>query len=86
MLSIKKAPNQAKDLIKMVLLRKDYGWFLIELSIFDFTSNFTCPDLQKVSVFELSWSTIVINEKSSLSSKTPNKHGECYSGWIMDGF
>ena len=29
-----------------VLLWKDYGWFLIELSIFDFWSNFTGPDLQ----------------------------------------
>ena len=69
-----------------VLLRKDYGWFLIELSIFDFTSNFTCPDLQNVSVFELSWSKIVIHQKSSQSSKRPNKHGECYSEWIMHDF
>ena len=29
-----------------VLLWKDYGWFLMELSIFDFSSNFTGPDLQ----------------------------------------
>ena len=29
-----------------VLLWKDYGWFLIELSIFDFSSNFTSPDMQ----------------------------------------
>ena len=29
-----------------VLLWKDYGWFLIGLSIFNFSSNFTCPDLQ----------------------------------------
>ena len=29
-----------------VLLWKDYGWFLIELLIFDFFSNFTGPDLQ----------------------------------------
>ena len=29
-----------------VLLRKDYGCFLIELSIFNFWSNFTGPDLQ----------------------------------------
>ena len=29
-----------------VLLWKNYGWFLIELSIFDFSSNFTGPDLQ----------------------------------------
>ena len=124
-LSMKKAPNQAKDLIKMVsvtpdgfwmvsdrifnscffvkfhrsgsaiifsfsnimehvsypsrkllikpktssrwwvLLRKDYGWFLIELSIFNFSSNFTGPDLQKFSVFELLWSTLVIHQKSS---------------------
>ena len=29
-----------------VFLWKDYGWFLIELSIFNFSSNFTSPDLQ----------------------------------------
>ena len=29
-----------------VLLWKNYGWFLIKLSIFDFSSNFTGPDLQ----------------------------------------
>ena len=52
-----------------VLLQKDYGWFLIELSIFDFTSNFTCPDLQKVSVFELSWSTLVIHQKAPSQAK-----------------
>ena len=45
-----------------VLLRKDYGWFLIELSIFDFSSNFTGPDLQKV--FQLS-GVHFIHQKSS---------------------
>ena len=29
-----------------VFLWKDYGWFLIELSIFNFSSNFTGPDLE----------------------------------------
>ena len=29
-----------------VSLWKDYGWFLIELSIFDFSSKFTGPDQQ----------------------------------------
>ena len=29
-----------------VLLWKDYGWFLIKLLIFNFSSNFTGPDLQ----------------------------------------
>ena len=29
-----------------VFLSKDYGWFLIELSIFNFSSNFTGPDLE----------------------------------------
>ena len=42
---------------------KGYGWFLIELSIFDFSSNFRVQDLQKFSVFELSWSTLVIIKK-----------------------
>ena len=31
----------------LVLLWKDYRWFLTELSIFDFQSNFTGPDLQE---------------------------------------
>ena len=52
-----------------VLLRKDYGWFLMELSIFDFSSNFTGPDLQKFSIFELSWSTLLIHHKSSNQAK-----------------
>ena len=49
-----------------VLSWKDYGWFLIELSIFDFSSNFTGPDLQKFSVFELSRNMLVINQKRFL--------------------
>ena len=69
-----------------MLLRKDYGWFHIELQFFDFQSNFIGPYLQKFSVFELSWSTLVIYQKRSQSSKRPNKHGQCYSGWIMHGF
>ena len=48
-----------------VFLRMDYGWFLIELSNFDFSSHLTGPDLQKFSVFELSWSPLVIHQKSS---------------------
>ena len=43
------------------LLWKDYGWILIELLIFNFSLNFTGPDLQKFSVLELSWSMLVIN-------------------------
>ena len=31
---------------RWMLLWNDYGWFLIELSIFSFSSNFTSPDLQ----------------------------------------
>ena len=67
-------------------LWKDYGWFLTELSIFDFPLNFTGPDLQEFSVFELSWSMLVIHQKSSQSSKRPHQDGECHSGRIMDGF
>ena len=44
---------------------KDFGWFQIELLIFDFSSNFTVPDLEKFLVFELSRSMLVINQKSS---------------------
>ena len=36
-----------------VFLWKYYGWFLLELLIFDFSSNFTDPDMQHSSVFEL---------------------------------
>ena len=49
-----------------VLLWKDFGWFQIELSIFDFLSNFTGPDLQKFSVFELSRRRLVIYRKGFL--------------------
>ena len=68
--------NQKRFLIKprliwtssrwWVLLWMDFGWFQIELSIFDFLSNFTGPDLQKFSVFELSRSMLVINQKRFL--------------------
>ena len=68
----------------LVLLWKDYGWFLKELSIFDFPSIFTGPDLQKFSVFELSWSMLVVHQRSSQSSKRPRQVGECHSGRIMD--
>ena len=48
-----------------VLLWKDYGWFLIELSIFDFSSNFIGPDLQYFSVLELSQSMFFMHRKIS---------------------
>ena len=48
-----------------VLLWKDYGCFLIELSIFNFSSNFTGPDLQLFSVCELRRSMLVMEQKSS---------------------
>jgi len=48
-----------------VLLWKDYGCFLIELPIFNFSSHFTGPDLQYFWVFELSCSMLVIHQKSS---------------------
>ena len=42
----KKLLMASKDLINMVsVFWKDYGHFLIELSIFDFFSDFTAPDL-----------------------------------------
>ena len=67
-------------------LRRNYGWILKELLIFDFPSNFTGPDLQEFSVFELSWSMLVIHQQSSQSSKRPHQDGECHSGEIMAGF
>ena len=48
-----------------ILLWKDYGCFLIELSILNFLSNFTGPDLQQFSVFELSRSMLFMHQKSS---------------------
>ena len=48
-----------------VLLWKDYVWFLIELSIFDFSSNFTGRDMQYFSGFQLSQSMLVIHQKCS---------------------
>ena len=52
-----------------VLLWKDYGWFLIELSIFDFSSNLTGPDLQYLSASELSQSMLVIHQKHPNQAK-----------------
>ena len=65
-LSIKKPPNQAKDLIKMVSVTPE-GLWMISYRIVDvrFFVKFHMPDLQKFSVFELSWSTLVIHQKSS---------------------
>ena len=53
---------------RWVLLWKDFGWFQIELLIFNFSSNFTGPDLKKFSVFELSCSIV-----SYQSNKVPNQ-------------
>ena len=49
-----------------VLLRKDYGWFVIELSIFDFSSNFTGPDLQKFSGFFTNMEYMIYSSKKLL--------------------
>ena len=57
--------KQQTSLTWWVLLWKDYGWFLTEFSIFNFSSNFTGPDLQKFSVFELSQNILVMHQKSS---------------------
>ena len=47
----------------------NYGWFLIELSNLDFSSNFTGPDLQKFSAFELSWRTLFLHQKAPSQAK-----------------
>ena len=52
-----------------MLLWKNYGWFLIELSIFDFSSNLTGPDLQYLSASELSQSMLVIHQKHPNQAK-----------------
>ena len=72
-----------------VLIWKDYGCFLKELSIFNFSSNFTGPDLQYFSVFELSRSMLVMHQKSSQSRQDLSGHhqdGHYYSGRIKDVF
>ena len=48
---------------------KNYGWLLIELSIFDFSSNLTGPDLQYLSASELSQSMLVIHQKHPNQAK-----------------
>ena len=48
-----------------VFLWKDYGWFLTDLSILYFLSNFKGPDRQKFSIFELPRWMLVIHQKSS---------------------
>ena len=52
---------------------------------FDFSSNFTNQDLQKFSFVELSQRMLVIDQKSSLSSKNLFNM-VCYCGKIMDVF
>ena len=50
----------------MVSITLEGLWMISDrIVIFDFSSNFTGPDLQKFSVFELSRSMLVINQKSS---------------------
>ena len=44
--------------------RTDYGWFLMGLSIFDFSSNLTGPDMQKLSVLRTSRNRRAINQES----------------------
>ena len=71
-----------------VSLWKDYGWFLIDLSIFDFSSNLTVPHLHWFSVFELSLRMLVIHQKISKSNQVLSgtyQDGDCYSGRRTDG-
>ena len=60
-----------------VLLWKYYGWFLRELSIFDFLSSFTGPDLQKFSIFELPRCILVMHQKSSFNQAKDVINMEC---------
>ena len=56
-----------------VLLWKYYRWFLIDMSIFEFFSSFTGPDLSKFSISELIRCMLVIHQ-----------HGVFYSGRLID--
>ena len=66
----KKVPNPAKidlDFIKMVSITLEGLWMVSDRIVdFRFSSNFTGPDLQKFSVFELLRSMLVINQKRFL--------------------
>ena len=67
-----------------MLLWKYYGWFLMELSIFDFFFNFRRSGPAKIFNF---WTTTV--HVSYTSKKTPNEAKDlwvCYSGRIMVDF
>ena len=44
--------------------RTDYGWFLMGLLIFDFSSNLTGPDMQKFSVLRISRNRRAVNQES----------------------
>ena len=62
----KKAPNEAIDLIKMVSVTPEGLWMVsYRIVDFRFSSNFTGPDQQKFSFFEISLSTLVIYHKST---------------------
>ena len=71
----------------MVSVTLEGLWMISDRIVdFRFLSNFTGPDRQKFSCFELSQRMLVMHHKSSLSSKRTHQHGVCYSGRIMDGF
>ena len=59
-----------------VLLWKDFGWFQVELSIFDFSSNFTGPDLQKI------FRSRTITVHVSYPSKKVSNQAEIYQEFI----
>ena len=83
-LSIKKTPKTSSRW--WILLWKDYGWFLIELLIFDFFVKFH----RSGPVIIFSFWTIMehVNYASKKLLIKPGLHqdGEYYSGRIMDGF
>jgi len=71
------------------ILWKDFGWFLIGLSIFDFSSNWTGVDMQKFSILGISWNGRAIDQerlKSTLKMSYLVENGLTTFGSSMDGF
>ena len=52
-----------------VLLWKDYVWFLIEMSIFDFSSNFTGRDMQYFQFLISHWTCQLCIKKAPKQAK-----------------
>ena len=73
--------------------RKDYGWLLIGLLIFNFSSNLTGPDMKEFLVFGILYNLRGNHQESSKSKNAPIPPNICQDlikmvnitlRWIMD--